>query len=380
MRDMAYKYRIYPDKDQEVLFRKTFGCCRFVYNRMLSDKKTAYEEEGKIPRITPARYKKDYEWLKEVDSLALANVQLHLEAAFARFFDKTANRFPRYKSRHNSRQSYTTNLVNGNIRIEGNRLRLPKAGMVKIRLHREAPEGWKLKSVTVSMEPSGEFYASILYEEPEAILSKVMPGSESQTTGGKTQGSEEIKILGIDYAMQGLAVFSDGTRAEYPGYYRKGQEKLGREQRKLSHCRKGSRNYEKQRRKVAKCHRKVRDQRKDYLHKLSRQIADQADVVAVEDIDMKAMSQGLHFGKSVMDNGFGLFRKMLEYKLERQGKKLIKVDRFYPSSKRCSCCGTVKKELGLSERIYICGCGNHMDRDVNAAINIREEGRRILSV
>ena len=131
---------------------------------------------------------------------------------------------------------------------------------------------------------------------------------------------------------------------------------------------------------MAKCHQKVRNQRKDYQHKLSCEIAGRYDAVAVEDIDMKAMSQCLHFGKSVMDNGFGAFRDMLEYKLESQGKKLIKVDRFFPSSKRCSCCGEVKKELALRERIYICRCGMRMDRDVNAAINIREEGHRILSV
>ena len=369
MRNMAYRYRIYPDNEQEVMMRKTFGCCRFVYNRMLSDKKEAYEKTGKSLRITPAGYKKDYEWLKEVDSLALANVQLHVETAYRRFFDKTNNRYPRYKSRHDRRQSYTTNAVNGNIRIEGNRIRLPKIGKVRIRLHREAPQEWKLKSVTVSMEATGEYYVSILYELPE---------SESQAVRAAKQEKKQLKILGIDYAMQGLAVFSDGTDAEYPGYYRKGQEKLRKEQRRLSHCRKGSRNYGKQRKRVAKCHRKIRNQRTDYLHKLSRSIADRYDAVAVEDIDMRTMSRGMHFGKSVMDNGFGTFRDMLAYKLEREGKKLVKVDRFYPSSKRCSCCGAVKKELSLSERIYICPCGNRMDRDVNAAINIREEGRRLL--
>ena len=369
MRNIAYRYRIWPDASQAVMLKKTFGCCRFVYNRMLSDKKAAYEKEGKLPRITPARYKKDYVWLKEVDSLALANEQLHLEKAYERFFDSTKNRYPKYKTRHDSRQSYTTNAVNGNIRIEGEKLRLPKVGKVKIRLHRKAPAEWKLKSVTVSMEASGEYYASILYEIPE---------SENQAVREEIQGKKELNILGIDYAMQGLAVFSDGTRADYPGYYRKGQEKLAREQRKLSHCRKGSRNYEKQRKRVAKCHQKVRNQRNDYQHKLSRRIAERYDAAAVEDIDMKAMSRSLHFGKSVMDNGFGKFREMLAYKLERQGKQLIKIGRFYPSSKRCSCCGQVKKELGLDERTYICACGNRMDRDVNAAINIREEGRRLL--
>lgn len=380
MRNMAYKYRIYPDREQQVLFGKTFGCCRFVYNQMLSEKKAAYEKGEKIPQVTPARYKSEYDWLKEVDSLALANVQLHLEAAFRRYFDHTANCFPKFKSKHGSRQSYTTNMVNGNIRIEGNRLRLPKAGKIKIRLHREVPRDWELKSVTISREASGEYYASILYEEPSSVLSKAKPGSENQTTGAAKRETGEVKILGIDYAMHGLAVFSDGTSADYPGYYRKGQEKLAREQRKLSHCEKGSRNYEKQRRRVAKCHRKIRNQRNDYQHKLSCKIADSYDAVAVEDIDMKAMSGSLNFGKSVMDNGFGAFRDKLAYKLERQGKRLIKVDRFYPSSKRCSCCGQVKNELRLDERIYICRCGMRMDRDVNAAINIREEGRRLLGV
>ena len=380
MRNTAYQYRLYPSSAQIEMFKKTFGCCRFIYNRMLSDKKAAYEKGGKLPRITPARYKKEYEWLKEVDSLALANVQLHLEKAYQRFFDSSANRYPRYKSKHDAGQSYTTNVVNGNIRIEGNRIRLPKVGRVKIRLHRKAPEEWKLKSVTVRMEASGEYYASLLYEEispEESMYGTLSPESENQAFQGKDR--RDIQILGIDYAMHGLAVFSDGTRADYPGYYRKGQEKLAREQRRLSHCRKGSHNYEKQRRKVAKWHRKVRNQRKDFQHKLSRKIVDRYDAVAVEDIDMKGMSRSLHFGKSVQDNGYGMFRDMLGYKLERQGKKLIKVNRFYPSSKGCSCCGAVKKELRLDERVYICACGNRMDRDVNAAVNIREEGRRLLS-
>ena len=180
--------------------------------------------------------------------------------------------------------------------------------------------------------------------------------------------------------MHGMTLFSDGLTAVYPGYLRQAEEKLAREQRKLSHCEKGSRNYEKQKRKVALCHEKVKNQRKDYIHKLTRKIADEYDAVGVEDIDMKAMSRCLHFGKSVMDNSYGMFRDILGYKLEEQGKRLVKVDRFFPSSKKCCKCGKVKKELKLSERIYRCECGNVMDRDKNAAINIREEARRILSI
>ena len=362
----AYRFRLYPDREQETLFHKTFGCCRFLYNRMLADKKEMYEKTGKTKRLTPAGYKKEYPWLKEVDSLALANVQLHLEAAYNRFFRDEEAGFPRFKSKHRSRKSYTTNVVNGNIRLEGGCLRLPKAGKVKIRCHREIPEGYVLKSVTVSMDRSGKYYASLLYE---------YQASENQA-GIKDR--KEAEILGIDFAMRGMAVFSDGSRAEYPMYYRSAQVRLAREQRKLSRCQKGSRNYEKQKRKLSRCHEKVRNQRRDYLHKLSRIITDRYEAVAVEDIDMKAMSQCLKFGKSVMDNSYGAFREMLRYKLKDQGKELVKVDRFFPSSKMCSRCGNIKKELSLDERIYYCGCGNCMDRDVNAAVNIREEGRRLL--
>ena len=179
--------------------------------------------------------------------------------------------------------------------------------------------------------------------------------------------------------MSGLAVMSDGTRAEYPGYYRMAEKKLAREQRKLSHCKKGSRNYEKQKRRVAVCHEKVRNQRRDYLHKFSRKLASMYDVIGVEDIDMKAMSRCMHFGKSVMDDGYGMFRSMLEYKLNERGKELVKVDRFFPSSKRCSCCGRVKEDLRLSDRIYVCTCGNIMDRDVNAAKNIKMEAERLIA-
>ncbi len=364
----AYRYRICPDREQRRLFAKTFGCCRFLYNRMLSDKISWYGKHKEMLRTTPAQYKNEYKWLKEVDSLALANVQLHLERAYRNFFQKPKTGFPRYKSKRQPRQSYTTNVVNGNIRIEGNRLRLPKAGMVKIVLHRQIPGKAKLKSVTISREASGKYYASILCELPEP---------ENQGRGVR---AEEAKILGIDYAMQGMGVFSDGSRAEYPGYLRAAQEKLAREQRKLSHCRKGSRNYEKQRRRVALCHEKIRNQRTDYQHKLTRKIADSFDAVAVEDLDMRGLSQCLHLGKGVMDNAYGSFLQKLTYKLEERGGKLIRIDRWYPSSQICSGCGHIHPEAKpLSVREWLCDwCLEIHDRDENAAVNIREEGRRML--
>ena len=365
----AMRFRIKPDKMQKELFEKTFGCCRFLYNRLLSERKSAEEAGGKI-RLTPASYKKEYPWLKEVDSLALCNAQLDLETAYRNYLSRKDSGYPRFKSKRCSRQSYTTNVVSGNIRIEGKKIRLPKAGMVRIKVHRKIPEGWILKAVTVAKEPSGRYYASLLFEVPE---------SENQTESTVKAAEEKRgrKYLGIDYAMDCLAVLSDGTREDYPKFYRKAEEKLAREQRRLSHCVKWSSNYRKQKRKIAVIHEKIRNQRKDYLHKLSRKLADRYDVIGVEDIDMRAMSRSLHFGKSVMDNGFGMLRSMLDYKLEEQGKRLVKADRFFPSSKKCSVCGQVKKELKLSERTYRCSCGNCMDRDVNAAVNIRMEAIRL---
>ena len=303
----------------------------------------------------------------EVDSLALANVQLHLEKAYKNFFRDPKTGFPRFKSKHHSRNSYTTNVVNGNILVESKKIRLPKLKWIAMKKHREPAEGLRLKSVTVSMEPSGKYFASLLYE-----------GYSCENQAAVSDYSA-AKILGIDYAMQGMAVFSEKIETEEAGFFRKNEKRLAREQRKLSRCVRGSHNYELQKKKVARCHEKIRNQRRDHLHKLSRKIADSYDAVAVEDIDMKAMGQCLHFGKSVQDNGYGLFREMLDYKLAWQGKKMIKVDRFFPSSKKCCKCGRIKKELRLSERVYHCECGNEMDRDHNAAINIREEARRMLT-
>ena len=363
----AYRFRLYPSAEQEILMAKTFGCCRFLYNRMLADKKEEYQKTGKMLRNTPAQYKEEYEWLKEADSLALAHTQLHLETAYRNFFRDPKTGFPKFKAKHHSPDSYTTNVVNGNIALNGRRLRLPKMGSVRIIVHREIPSEGRLKSVTVTREPSGKFYASLLYE---------MPVCENQT-GGVIRAD---RVLGVDFAMADLAVFSDGTRAGYPRYYRQGEEKLAREQRKLSRCVRGSRNYAKQKKKVARCHEKIRNRRLDFQHKLSRKIADEWDAVCVEDLDMKAMSRALHFGKSTSDNANGQFRTLLERKLIAEGKAFVRIDRFYPSSKRCSRCGKIKKELPLSERTYICECGLTEDRDINAAINIREEGKRILGL
>ena len=195
----------------------------------------------------------------------------------------------------------------------------------------------------------------------------------------KQQKKTAEKFIGIDFAMQGMCVFSTGKRAEYPMFYRNTEKKLAWEQRKLSRCQKGSQNYKKQKKRVALCHEKIRNQRKDFQHKLSASLAESFDAVCVEDLNLKGMAGGLHLGKGVHDNGYGLFLSMLEYKLEERGKYLIKVDRYFASSKICSVCGNKKEELSLSDRIYYCECGNRMDRDVNAAVNIMKEGKRIFA-
>ena len=361
----AYRFRLYPGKKQMEQMAKTFGCCRFLYNHMLADKIRTYQETGKMLRNTPAQYKREFPWLKEVDSLALANVQLHLESAYRNFFENPAAGFPKFRAKHHSRDSYTTNVVNGNIRLEGRRLKLPKMDPVRIIVHRTIPSDGILKSVTIVREPSGKYYASLLYEQEACENQTAFPVRAEN-------------VLGIDFAMSGLGVFSDGTRADYPMYYRKDEKKLSREQRKLSRCQRGSRNYEKQKKRVARCHEKIRNQRMDYQNKLVCRLAGQFDAVCVEDLDMKSMSKGLHFGKSVMDNANGAFRRKLQEKLERQGKAFVKADRYFPSSKRCSRCGRIRKDLQLSDRIYECECGYKEDRDVNAALNLRQEGIRIL--
>ena len=323
----AVKIRIYPNAEQRVQIEKTIGCSRFIYNCMLVDKMEHYKKEKKMLRNTPASYKKEYPWLKEVDSLALANVQMHLESAFHKFFREPSAGFPRFKSKKSSRKSYTTNVVNGNIFLEG------------------------------------KYFASLLF------------CCENQTA----EKRPAEKFIGIDFAMQGMCVFSTGKRAEYPMFYRNTEKKLAREQRKLSRCQKGSQNYKKQKKRVALCHEKIRNQRKDFQHKLSASLAESFDAVCVEDLNLKGMAGGLHLGKGVHDNGYGLFLSMLEYKLEERGKYLIKVDRYFASSKICSVCGNKKEELSLSDRIYYCECGNRMDRDANAAVNIMNEGKRIFA-
>ena len=366
----AYRFRLYPNKEQEILFSKTFGCVRFVYNQMLTEREEIYElykdnkeklKKQKLP--TPAKYKSEFEWLKEVDSSALCNAQMNLQTAYTNFFRDKRIGFPKFKSKHKDKNSYTTNKINNNIRIENKKIKLPKLGWVKIVQHRIIPENQEIKSCTISKTPSGKYYISILVEFEQYI-----------------QPQNKCNVLGLDMDMKNLYTDSQGIRAEYPRFYRQTLEKLAKEQRKLSKCVKGSNNRNKQKIKVAKLHEKVVNCRKDFLHKKSRELVNQHNVIAIEDLNMKEMSQSLNLGKSVHDNGWGMFTAMLKYKLENEGKYLVKVDKWYPSSKTCNECNEINKELQLSDREWVCkSCGCILDRDYNAAKNIRDEGMRLVA-
>ncbi|MBM7572432.1 RNA-guided endonuclease TnpB family protein [Aquibacillus albus] len=362
----AHKFRLYPTEDQALVIRKTFGCVRFVYNKMLSERKETYESLKddkdalkKVKHPTPAKYKKEWEWLKEVDSLALANAQLNLDKAYKAFFRGDA-KFPKFKSKRH-KQSYTTNVVNGNIQLLDSHIKLPKLKVVKIKQHRAIPSAYKIKSCTLSMTASGKYYISILTEYEKVIENK-----------------EIEKVVGLDFAMDGLFVDSEGEKANYPKFYRQMLEKLAEEHRKLSRKKKGSSNWNKQRIRVAKIQEKVANQRKNFLHHKSKELVSTFDAVVIEDLDMKGLSQALKFGKSVSDNGWGMFTSFLQYKLKEQGKQLAKIDKWFPSTKTCSSCGSVQ-EVALSDRTYQCTCGLTLDRDYNSALNIKREGIRLLA-
>ena len=371
----AIKYRLYPANEQSIMFAKTFGCCRKVYNLMLSDKIESYKSMGNFVAVTPAKYKKDYPYLKEVDSLALANVQLNLQSAFKNRFNKSRkknNGFPKFKSAKHSRKSYTTNNQHGTIALTDNSIKLPKIGFVKAAIHRKPNDNWLIKSATISQESDGKYYVSVLFEFDNPV---------------NTYVADKTNAIGLDYASNGLYVDNNGNVGTNHKYYRESHDKLAKAQRKLSRMQ-GSKkdeikssNYIKQLHKVNKIHRHISNQRLDNLHKISTEIANQYDVVCVESLNMKSMANhGFGNGKATLDNGYGMFLNMLEYKLFDRNKYLIKVDKWFPSSQICHCCGSVHPEMkDLRIRTMKCDCGLSISRDQNAAINILNEGLRILN-
>ena len=360
MKRIAYKYRIYPNTEQKEFFAKCFGCVRFFYNKSLSDMNEIYKSTGKFKNITPASYKEDYSFLKEVDSLALSNAQLNRNTAFKSFFSHKSG-FPKYKSKRND-QSYTTN-NQGSVKLSNNDryISIPKCSRIRIKKHRDFIG--TIKSITVSMTTDNKYYISLLVE------SEIKPLKESNRT------------IGLDLGIKDLIVDSNGKKYKNHKYLTKSQNKLAKEQRKLSKMVKGSHNRNKQRIKVARLHKKIQNQRNDYLHKLSKSIIDENQVIVLEDLKVKDMEQNNKLAKNINDASWSRLVTLLIYKANWYGRKVIKIPSNYPSSQLCSIC-SYKNSITKSIKIrkWTCPeCGTVHDRDINAAKNILSKGIEILT-
>lgn len=367
IRQKSYKFRLYPNQEQTRLFAKTFGCSRAIWNMMLADKIKHYEETKETLYNTPAQYKKEFPWLKEVDSLALCNVQLNLQAAYKNFF-RSGFGFPKFKKKSH-RQSYKTNNNNGNIVMENGFVKLPKVGRVRVKAHRQIKG--IIKSATVSMTPTGKYYVSILYETEITPLPKTN------------------SAVGVDLGISDFAILSTGEKIGNRRFFNQLSKKLAKEQKILSRRaliakKEGrelsdSKNYQKQRMKVAKIHEKIANQRKDFLHKLSTEIVKSHDVICIEDLSSKNLMKNRKLAKSIGDVSWFEFVRHLHYKADWYGKNVVKISRWYPSSQICSDCGVSSGKKLLSVRDWTChNCGSHHDRDINASINILNEGLRLL--
>ncbi|AOV06934.1 IS200/IS605 family element RNA-guided endonuclease TnpB [Sporosarcina ureilytica] len=375
LRHKAYQFRLHPNKEQEILIAKTIGCARFVFNHFLDLWNRSYTETGKglsyyacsamLPKL---KANKDTCWLKEVDSIALQSSLKNLADAFSRFFKKQNNK-PQFKGKMNPVQSYTTKNVNNNIELKGKKIQLPKLGLVKFTKSRE-PKG-RILNATIRKYASGKYFVSILCEEEINELPKTNTA------------------IGIDLGITDFAILSDGRKIDNSQFSSKMEEKLKREQRKLSRRavvakQNGiklleAKNYQKQKRKVAKLHEKVMNQRTDFLNKLSTEIIKNHDVICIEDLNTKGMLRNKKLAKSISDVSWSSFVTKLEYKADWYGRKIIKVDRWFPSSQICSECGVQDGKKLLNIRRWTCPtCKTEHDRDINASRNILYEGLKTL--
>ncbi|HCR87540.1 MULTISPECIES: IS200/IS605 family element RNA-guided endonuclease TnpB [Psychrobacter] len=367
----AHKVRLYPTIDQQVFFAKSFGCVRFMWNKMLSDKIEHYKETKTTLKNYPAQYKKEFEWLQEVDSLALSKVERHLQKAYQSFF-KNGTGFPKFKKK-GQRDSYITNNQKGTVAITNNTVKLPKIGHISAKFPNKI--NGLIKSATISRTPSGKYYVSLLVK----TIATPLPKTHSN--------------IGIDLGLIDFIVLSDGTKVANPKFLSKLQDKLARAQKILAKRRaiakvanrklSDSRNYQKQKFKVAKVYEKITNSRTDFLHKLSFNLIKNHDVIAIEDLNVKGMVENHKLAKAISDSSWSTFTTMLAYKAEWYGKTLVKIDRWYPSSKICSGCNHLltKAELPLSLRSWDCpSCLQTNDRDINASINILNEGLKLTTL
>lgn len=360
--EKAYRYRIYPNKQQQELIQKTFGCVRFVYNYYLAKRKEMYEND----KITftynmcskdLTSLKKEYEWLKEPDKDSLQKSLKDLDSAYQKFFREHTG-YPKFKSKKDRHKSYRTNCTNNNIRFEVKYIRLPKLGLVKIR-DKQIPQG-RILNATVSQEPDGRYYCSLCCTDVQL-----------------EQYPKTNKNVGIDLGICDFAILSDGNKIKNPQFYKKSEKKLAKLQRELSRKTIGSNCWNKARIKVARLQSHIANQRKDFLQKLSTEIVKNNDVICIEDLNVSGMIKNHKLAQSIADVSWSEFRRMITYKSQWYGKQLVIIDRYYPSSQICHCCGYRDGKKSEDIRNWVCpNCYSELDRDINASINILNEGLR----